>query len=91
VPCAGRSARGPIRCQGRDAGKEERGSPAGGQGPIRCVRIGVSKLRNGLDYQVNGSEVIDKPLNKGFNLVAREMRLCFRARPLRRNVSYTAW
>src|SRR6266540_2850837 len=30
--------RGPIHCQGRDAGKEERGSSAGGQGPIRCVK-----------------------------------------------------
>jgi len=34
--------RGLIRCQGRDAGKAERGSPAGGQGPIRCVRIGAN-------------------------------------------------
>jgi hypothetical protein len=34
---------GPIHCQGRDTGKEERGSSAGGQGPIRCVKIGVSR------------------------------------------------
>jgi hypothetical protein len=48
VSCTRSVCQGLIRCRGRDAGKERRGSPAADRGPIRCVKIGANDRADSL-------------------------------------------